>query len=124
MCHAHGTDVAHDELPFQVQACSDFVAGLARRKQLRLDSVFDDGNPRRRELPMLHEVIFKSWGYDDEVAGVPVEERRNCAERAMKQRILASSTNRSKSLRPKVAHFEHKGNALPPCNPPSGHADQ
>ena len=73
---------------------------------------------------MFHQVIFKSRRDHHHPVRMAVQKAGDLCQSPVQQRIAVAHADRGQRLRPKIAHLEHKGDALAAGQPPACDSDQ
>ncbi len=68
---------------------------------------------------MADQVVLVGRRHDDYAIGTTVKKSGDCAQRAMEQGSFAARADGRERFRPKIAHFEDEGDALPKRQPPT-----
>ena len=121
---AHRADVADQKAIFELQLLSHLGRGQVDPEQIGLDTVLDNGNLCRGDVPVADQVILEGRRHDDYAVGATVEKSGDRAQGAMEPGSFTARADGRKRFRPKIAHFEDERNALPKRQPPSRKCDQ
>src|SRR5215469_8630441 len=122
--HAHGTDVADDELSHRVHLFPQHLAIVPGREQAGLDAVLYDRNLLAWNIPMLDQVLFEGGSDNDDVIGLAVEKARDSSKEAVQSGTFAAHAHCSERFRPKVTDLENERHSLGASDPPSGETNQ
>src|SRR6266567_1272515 len=95
MRHAHGTDVADQELPCGPEFLPQGLTGCGggRCKEICFDTVFDDGNFFTRNTPVLHEIFLERWSYNHDEVGTIVEKLGYRRQSTVQKRSVMADTD-------------------------------
>ena len=114
---AHGADVANQETTFEPQLLSYLRGCRVEAESIGLHSIFDNGNLFRGNVPVPHQVALEGWRHNHDAGSATVKESGDCAQRFMEQGSFTGCADGRERFRPKIAHFEDEGDALPKRQP-------